>query len=163
MIQEFQILGFFVLFIWGCTPLLTPFPDGVQDKLRRTYVRSIDDRRGQYMRIRLMERIESGASSSYDYFLEISLSSEESVLAFSEKGLATRNRLTTSATYLLTDKDGKKLTSGKSKAHGSYNLVENEFFAVTSARKTEEEANIDRLMNNLILALALYFKGENRK
>lgn len=149
------------LFLKGCAPLLTSFPGGVQDKLRQTYVRSIDDRRGQYMRLRLMQKIDSENTDLYRYFLQISLDSNEHVLALSEKGLAVRNRLTTTATYTLFDQNGDKLTSGNLKAHGSYNLVENEIFAVTSARKMAEEANIDRLIDNLILNLAFFFERSN--
>ena len=147
---------FFVL--KGCAPLLTSFPGGGQDKLRKTYVRGIDDRRGQYMRLRLMQKIDAEDTDCYQYFLQINLGSDEQGLALSEKGLAVRNRLTTTASYTLFDQNGNPLTSGKLKAHGSYNLVENEIFAVTSARKMTEEANIDRLTDNLILSLALYFE-----
>ncbi|TGW14919.1 hypothetical protein EIL50_03215 [bacterium NHP-B] len=150
--------GLLLLFLQGCAPLLTSFPEGVQSKLRQLYVHSIDDRRGQYMRLQLMEKIQSHKATSYNYFLDISLSTEKSILAFSEEGVAIRDRITTKVTYKLLDKDHQVLTTGTLKAHGSFNLIEDEFFAVSSAQKTAEEANIDRLINSLVLALANYFK-----
>ena len=148
----------FLFLLLGCSPILTSFPEGVQTQFKKVFVRVIEDRRGQYMRLQLIKKMQSNTHAPYHCFLEVSLQTHKSILALSEEGVAVRDRLTTTATYRLLNKDEETLTSGTLTAHGSYNLIEDEFFAVTSAQKMAEEANIDRLTNTLLLAVAFYFK-----
>ena len=54
---------------------------------------------------------------------------------------------------------GKKLREKTLFVHGSFNVLENDFFAVTAVEKMTTEANIDRLADDLIFDLVGYFES----
>ena len=58
-------------------------------QIEKTYVRSIDDRRGQYMRLRLMQKIDAEETDCYQYFLQSILVLMTGACTFRE-GLAVR-------------------------------------------------------------------------
>lgn len=155
-----RLLACLLLFgLKACSPVLAPLNSDVRAKLKTVKVERMLDRPGQYMWLQLIRHLSPDVKNP-NYRLHVTLKTSKEPFGLTLEGVAFRYRVTTHLTYELKDANGRTCRKKSLFVHGSYNVVENDFFAVTSVENMTTEANIDRLVGDLMFDLVAYFESQ---
>jgi LPS-assembly lipoprotein len=123
---------------------------------------NIPDRDGQYLRNALIDRLYvAGRPASARYALEITpLVTTTTNQAVRKDATYTRSLMEISTTLRLRDRQSGDVVvlERAQRAHGSYNLLDNQFATVAS-RDSLNNRLLDELADSIQTALALYFRA----
>jgi LPS-assembly lipoprotein len=145
-----------VLGACGFQPVYMPTASGsagvAQRELAAVYVPVIPERPGQLLRQALQERFgnDSGTPAAYD--LRVS-------------NLATRVRLTGSATYTLVAHDPKHttLTNGNARAIDGVNIFDTQYFASDLELEAQQKRIAENVATQIATQLAIWFRQRAAK
>ena len=149
----------------GFQPVYMPTASGkpgpAQRELAAVYVGIIPDRPGQLLRQALQERFsnDSGPSAAYDLSVTFSISGEG--VAILPDALATRLRLSGTATYVLTSRDPKRtrLTSGSARAIDGVNIFDSQYFAADQEVEARQRYIAEECATQITNQLATWFRS----
>ena len=153
----------------GFQPVYMPTASGsagpAQRGLSSVYVEIIPERPGQLLRQALQERFndDSGAPSQYDLHVAFGVSGEG--IAIETNDIATRVRLTGSATWTLTGHDEKhtKLMTGSARALDAVNVFDSQYFAADLETEAEAKRLADNIATQIATQLAVWFRQQAAK
>jgi LPS-assembly lipoprotein len=157
--------------IGGCgfQPVYMPTASGKagpgQRELASVYVPVIPERPGQLLRQALQERFanDSGTPASYDLNVSFGIAGEG--LAVQANDLATRVRLTGTATWSLVGHDPKRtvLISGSARAMDAINIIGSQYFASDLETEVEQKRIAENLATQIATRLAAWFRQQAAK
>ena len=153
----------------GFEPVYMPTASGkagpAQRGLSSVYVEIIPERPGQLLRQALQERFsdDSGTPSAYDLHVTFGISGEG--IAIEANDIATRLRLTGTATWSLTGRDPKhtKLTSGGAHALDAVNVFDSQYFAADQEVEAETKRIAENIATQIATQLAVWFRERAAK
>jgi hypothetical protein len=148
----------------GFQPLYMPTasnrPGLAQRDLSSVYVEIIPERPGQVLRQALQERFgdDSGTQAAYSLSVVFAISGEG--VAVEQDAIATRIRLVGNATWVLTNRDGKRtrLTAGNARAIGGVNIIGSQYFATDLETEAEQQRIADTIATQIATQLAVWFR-----
>jgi LPS-assembly lipoprotein len=146
-------------------PTASNNPGPAQRGLASVYVELIPERPGQLLRQALQERFadDSGTKSSYDLHVSFGVSGEG--IAIEQNDIATRLRLTGTATWSLTGRDEKHttLTSGSARALDAVNVFDSQYFAADQEVEVETKRIAENIATQIATQLAVWFRQRAAK
>jgi LPS-assembly lipoprotein len=153
----------------GFQPVYMPTASGksglAQRDLASIYVPVIPERPGQLLRQALQERFgdDSGVPAIYDLNVTFGVAGEG--IAIEHTGIATRLRLTGSATYTLVARDPKHtaLTSGSARALDGVNIFDSQYFAADLEVEAQQKRIAENVATQIATQLAIWFRQQAAK
>lgn len=153
----------------GFQPLYMPTASdraGVAQRgLASVYVEIIPERPGQILRQALQERFgdDSGTPAAYDLSVSFGVGGEG--IAIEANNLATRLRLTGSATYTLLARDPKRtpLTSGTVRAFDGVNIFDSQYFAADLEIEAKQQSMAENIATQIATQVAVWFRQQAAK
>lgn len=153
----------------GFQPIYMPTASGkagvAQRGLSSVYVGIIPDRPGQLLRQALQERFgnDSGTPAAYDLAVSFGISGEG--IAVEANNIATRLRLSGSASWTLRAHDPKRtaLTSGSARAIDGLNIFESQYFAADLELEAEQKRIAENLATQIATQLGVWFRQQAAK
>lgn len=140
-------------------------PGPAQRELETVFVRIIPDRPGQLLRQALQERFGSddGTPAAYDLAVTFAVFGEG--IGITTNDLATRIRLTGTATYTLTSHDGKNtpLTTGSARAVDGVNIFDSQYFAADLETEAKQQDLAEKCADQITNQLATWFHSRAQK
>ena len=128
--------------------------------LGKVEVQYMPEQMGQYMRIELEKQLEAHQSTTKEYKLFITLSRNRAGAFLSAKGFSSRQAIVNTASCKIVDKKGKVLLEKAISARNSFFVVESSPLSIFAVEQKAEEANIDRLVNDIISNLYFFFSQD---
>ena len=153
----------------GFQPIYMPTASGkpgpAQRELAAVYVGIIPDRPGQLLRQALQERFNSDAGGLPTYDLAATFSVFGEGIGILPNALATRLRLTGTATYVLTSRDEKRvrLTSGSARAIDGLDVFDSQYFAVDQEVEAKQRRLAEECATQISNQLATWFRSHASK
>jgi LPS-assembly lipoprotein len=153
----------------GFQPVYMPTASGkagvAQRELASVYVPVIPERPGQLLRQALQERFgsDSGVPAAYDLRVNFGVAGEG--IAIETNNIATRIRLTGTATYSLLAHDPKRttLTSGSVRTLDGVNIFDSQYFAVDLEVEARQRRIAENLATQIANQLAIWFRQRAAK
>ncbi|HUO02137.1 MAG TPA: LPS assembly lipoprotein LptE [Rhizomicrobium sp.] len=128
-------------------------------ELASIYVEPVTDNDGYELRNQLIDLLGSdGRQAGKSYFLKLTLAEESNGVALQNDATITRYNDTLSATYVLTDANGKQVTSGTQISLASYN-VSNAPYSTLVVQKDSDRRAAEDLADRIRMDLGAYFSG----
>jgi LPS-assembly lipoprotein len=167
----FSLGALTTLSLTGCgfQPVYMPTASGkpgpAQRELAAVYVGIIPDRPGQLLRQALQERFNSDAGGPAAYDLSVTFGISGEGIAILPNALATRLRLSGTATYVLTSRDEKRtrLTSGSARAIDGVNVFDSQYFAVDQELEARQRRIAEECAMQITNQLATWFRSRANK
>jgi LPS-assembly lipoprotein len=158
-----------VLGACGFQPVYMPTASGsagvAQRELAAVYVPVIPERPGQLLRQALQERFgnDSGTPAAYDLRVSFGVAGEG--IGILNSNLATRVRLTGSATYTLVAHDPKHttLTNGNARAIDGVNIFDTQYFASDLELEAQQKRIAENVATQIATQLAIWFRQRAAK
>lgn len=153
----------------GFQPVYMPTASGkagpAQRELASVNVPIIPERPGQELRLALQERLanDSGTPPAYDLRVSYTVSGEG--IGILSNNLATRTRLTGTATWSLIARDANHtvLTSGISRTLDGANIFDAQYFAADQEIEAEQRRMAEFLATQIATRLAIWFRQQAAK
>ena len=153
----------------GFQPVYMPTSSGkagvAQRELAAVYVGIIPDRPGQVLRQALQERLgnDSGTPANYDLRVTFGIAGEG--IGIEQDTIATRVRLSGTASWTLTARDAKKtvLATGSARAMDGVNIIDAQYFASDLEVEAEEARMAQNLATQIATRLATWFRQQAAK
>jgi LPS-assembly lipoprotein len=153
----------------GFQPVYMPTASGkagvAQRELASVYVPVIPERPGQLLRQALQERFgsDSGVPAMYDLRVSFGIAGEG--IGIETNNIATRIRLTGTATYTLLAHDPKRtsLTSGSARAIDGLNIFDSQYFAADLEGEAQQKRIAENLATQIANQLAVWFRQRAAK
>ncbi|MCU0837723.1 MAG: LPS assembly lipoprotein LptE [Rhodospirillales bacterium] len=125
-------------------------------------VARIPNRQGQILRNELSDRLNPGRISTPSrYTLKVSLREDARALAIDRQGLATRNNLTMTARYSVTDDaSGRVIFTSGARAVVGYDVLAGQptaYFSTVVARQDAESRALTQIANQMTARLSAFF------
>jgi LPS-assembly lipoprotein len=128
-------------------------------ELASIYVEPLPDNDGYELRNQLIDLLGSdGREAGKRYFLKLSVSEESNGVALQNDATITRYNDTLTANYVLTDANGRQITSGSQTSLASYN-VSNAPYSTLVVQKDSDRRAADDLADRIRMDLGAYFSG----
>jgi LPS-assembly lipoprotein len=130
----------------------------VAEQLAAVRVLGIEDRIGQQLRNALISQLNPrGEPGRERYTLTVKLQQSSGGMASSKDGNATVERMTISATFILTDtSQGQAVSNGQARAMGSFRYLGPRYASTASERDTEVSL-VQEIATEIRTSLAAYF------
>jgi LPS-assembly lipoprotein len=151
----------------GFQPVYMPTASGkagvAQRELAAIQVDQIPDRPGQLLRQALQDRLEgAGGEVARHYDLSVSFGIGGEGIAVEQTTIATRLRMTGSATCNLVAQDpGRtRLTSGSAKSVDAINIFDAQYFTADLENETAQRRLAGALADQITLQLATFFRRQ---
>ncbi|MBL8675563.1 MAG: hypothetical protein JNL07_11790 [Rhodospirillales bacterium] len=141
------------------TPPAGPYaqPEGVRGDLAGTRVAMIPDRRGQYLRNALVDRLNpNGEPERPTYYLMIRLHEEQEAVLVKSDETSTATNLRLVADFEIRDPQGAALTTGYSRAITRFNTVQSQYANIEGERNARERASRE-LAEDIRAKLAVFY------
>lgn len=153
----------------GFQPVYMPTASGkpgvAQRDLSTVFVEIIPERPGQVLRQALQERFgdDSGTPSAYNLRVAFAVAGEG--IAIETNNVATRVRLTGSASWTLIGHDPKQtvLTSGSARAIDGLNIFDSQYFASDLENEAETRHIAETIASEIATQLAVWFRQQAAK
>jgi LPS-assembly lipoprotein len=153
----------------GFRPVYMPTASGkagvAQRDLSAVFVEIIPERPGQLLRQALQERFgdDSGTPALYNLRVAFGVSGEG--IAIETNSIATRLRLTGTATWSLIGHDDKHttLTTGSARALDAVNIFDSQYFAADLEVEADEKRIAENLASQIAIQLASWFRQQPAK
>lgn len=143
----------------GFTPLYGDGARPAQAQLATVAIDNIPDRNGQMLRLLLTDRFYAAApQAAAQYRLNVSYRSYREELAIKRDDVATRARLSLTATFTLTPLDGSTAFGGTERSSVSYNILTDPY-ATSAAEQNALERGLTQLADNITSRVALHLAG----
>lgn len=148
----------------GFQPVYMPTASGkpgvAQRELASVYVGIIPERPGQILRQALQERFgnDSGVPAAYDLAVSFGIAGEG--IAIQTNNLATRVRLTGSASWILAARDPARttLTTGQARAIDAVNIFGSQYFAADLETEAKQRAIAENIATQIAAQLGVWFR-----
>ena len=128
-------------------------------ELASIYVEPLPERDGYELRNQLIDLLGSdGHEVGKSYFLKLTLSEASNGVALQNDATITRYNDTITAAYVLTDAQGKQVTSGSLTSLASYN-VSNAPYSTLAVQQDSDRRAADDLADRIRVDLGAYFSG----
>lgn len=128
-------------------------------ELASIYVEPVTDNDGYELRNQLIDLLGSdGRQAGKRYFLKLTLNEESNGVALQNDATITRYNDTLTASYILTDANGRQITSGSQTSLASYN-VSNAPYSTLVVQKDSDRRAADDLADRIRTDLGAYFDG----
>lgn len=128
-------------------------------ELASIYVEPVPERDGYELRNQLIDLLGSdGHEAGKSYFLKLTLTQASNGVALENNATITRYNNTLTAAYVLTDAQGKQMTSGSQTSLASYN-VPNEPYSTLSVQQDSDRRAAQDLADRIRVDLGAYFSG----
>lgn len=136
-----------------------------QRGLSSVFVEIIPDRPGQELRQALQERLGDDSGTPTAYNLRVSFGVAGEGIAIEANNIATRLRLTGTATWSLIGHDDKRttLTSGSARAIDGVNILGAQYFAADLEVEAEDKRLAETLATQITTQLAVWFRQQAAK
>lgn len=153
----------------GFQPVYMPTASGkpgvAQRDLSTVYVEIIPERPGQILRQALQERFgdDSGAPSAYNLHVAFGVAGEG--IAIESNNIATRIRLTGTASWSLIDHDDKRtvLASGSARSIDGVNVFDSQYFAADLETEAVQKRIAENVATQIATQLAVWFRRQAAK
>lgn len=148
----------------GFQPVYMPTASGkagpAARELAAITVPVIPERQGQLLRQALQERFANDSGTTPQiYDLSVSLTVLGEPIAIQQSSLATRMRLTGTASYVLTVKSPWSVVSrGSARVVDNFNLLDQQFFAAEMENEAVVRRMTDALADQITAQLAMFFR-----
>lgn len=127
--------------------------------LASIYVEPVPESAGYELRNQLIDLLGSdGRQAGKAYFLKLTLSEESNGVALENDATITRYDDTLTASYVLTDAQGKQVTSGTQTSLASYN-TSNAPYSTLAVQQDSDRRAADDLADRIRMDLGAYFSG----
>jgi LPS-assembly lipoprotein len=153
----------------GFQPIYMPTASGkagvAQRELASVYVPVIPERPGQLLRQALQERFGSDSGTQAAYNLNVTFGVAGEGIGINTDNIATRIRLTGTATYTLVANDPKRtsLTSGSARAIDGVNIFDSQYFAADLELEAEQKRIAENLATQIANQLGIWFRQRAAK
>lgn len=128
-------------------------------ELASIYVEPLPDNDGYELRNQLIDLLGSdGREAGKRYILKLSVSEESNGVALQNDATITRYNDTLTANYVLTDANGRQITSGTQTSLASYN-VSSAPYSTLVVQKDSDRRAADDLADRIRMDLGAYFSG----
>ena len=128
-------------------------------ELASIYVEPVGENDGYELRNQLIDLLGSdGRQAGKTYFLKLTLTEESNGVALQNDATITRYNDALTANYVLTDANGKPVTSGSQTSLASYN-VSNAPYSTLVVQKDSDRRAADDLADRIRMDLGAYFSG----
>lgn len=128
-------------------------------ELASIYVEPLPENDGYELRNQLIDLLGSdGREAGKRYFLKVVINEESNGVALQNDATITRYNDTLTASYVLTDANGKQVTSGSQTSLASYN-VSNAPYSTLVVQKDSDRRAADDLADRIRMDLGAYFSG----
>jgi len=128
-------------------------------ELASIYVEPMPERDGYELRNQLIDLLGSdGHEAGKSYFLKLTLTQASNGVALENNATITRYNDTLTAAYVLTDAEGKQVTSGSQTSLASYN-VSNEPYSTLSVQQDSDRRAAQDLADRIRVDLGAFFSG----
>jgi LPS-assembly lipoprotein len=140
-------------------------PGVAQRDLSTVFVEIIPERPGQLLRQALQERFDDDAGTPASYNLHVTFSVAGEGDAIETNDIATRIRLTGTATWTLLGHDDKHttLTSGNARASDAVNVFDSQYFAADLETEAEQKRIAETIATEIASQLAVWFRQQAAK
>ena len=151
-----------VLFLAACgfSPIYGSHGKGsspVSRQLSSVQIENIPDRNGQMLRNKLIDRMHTyGRPAKPEARLEVSMGSTESAMGIQKDATTSRSQLSMTASFKLTDMNGKILHQGGAHAVASYSKLDAQYGTLASQRDAYDRA-INEIGEQIVNNIALYY------
>jgi hypothetical protein len=153
----------------GFHPVYMPTAAGkagpAQRELSSVFVNIIPERPGQLLRQALQERFgdDSGTPATYDLQVAFSIAGEG--VAVEQNNIATRLRLTGTATFTLLGRADKHpvLLTGSARAIDGVNIFDSQYFAADLEVEAEQKRIAENIASQIAVQLASWFREQASK
>jgi LPS-assembly lipoprotein len=148
----------------GFQPVYMPTASGktgaAPRALQKVFVAVISERPGQVLRQNLQERFGSDNGTPPEYELQVSFGIAGEGIAIEQNDIATRIRLTGTATWTLRAHDDKRtvLTSGSARFIDGLNLFDAEYFAADLETEAVQQRIAGQIADQITIQLATWFR-----
>ena len=153
----------------GFQPVYMPTASGKSGAADRglasVYVGVIPERPGQLLRQALQQRFDNDSGTPAAYDLTVSYSVAGEGIAIQSANLATRIRLSGTATWSLLSRDPKRttLTSGSARAIDGVNVFDSQYFAADLETEAKQKSIAENLATQIATQLAIWFRQQAAK
>jgi LPS-assembly lipoprotein len=131
--------------------------------MARIYVEPIAEKTGFELRNSLIDLLNSdGQAGGKDYRLTITLANSNQGVALQNDANITRYNDTLTATYVLTDLNGKPVTHGAQTSLSSYNVAQSPYSTISAQQDADKRA-ADDIAQRIQLDLGVFFRTRDRK
>jgi LPS-assembly lipoprotein len=131
---------------------------GMAPELASIYVEPVSDRDGYELRNTLIDLLGSnGVETGKTYHLTVSLKESNQGVALQNDATITRYNDTLDATYVLTDANGKTVTSGNQTSLSAYNVAQSPYATLMAQQDSDKRAAQD-IAERIRLDLAAFFR-----
>jgi LPS-assembly lipoprotein len=128
-------------------------------ELASIYVEPAGENDGYELRNQLIDLLGSdGRQAGKTYFLKLTLTEESNGVALQNDATITRYNDALTVNYVLTDANGKQVTSGSQTSLASYN-VSNAPYSTLVVQKDSDRRAADDLADRIRMDLGAYFNG----
>ena len=128
-------------------------------ELASIYVEPVAENEGYELRNQLIDLLGSdGRQAGKTYFLKLTLNEESNGVALQNDATITRYNDTLTANYVLTDANGKEVTSGSQTSLASYNTSNSPYSTLVVQKDSDRRAAQD-LADRIRMDLGAYFNG----
>ena len=128
-------------------------------ELASIYVEPVGENDGYELRNQLIDLLGSdGRQAGKTYVLKLTLTEESNGVALQNDATITRYNDALTANYVLTDANGKAVTSGSQTSLASYN-VSNAPYSTLVVQKDSDRRAADDLADRIRMDLGAYFSG----
>lgn len=140
------------------------FDTGIKEEMAKVKVELIQDRIGQLIRNDLLDKLTpKGQPSHAEYYLKITkINKQEIDQALRNDITATRKKVIYKVSYVLQNKEHKKLIDGNSVAYLGYDILRDPY-STTFAQKKNEKNAAKIIANDISLRLGAYFHSLQTK
>jgi LPS-assembly lipoprotein len=160
-----------VMALSGCgfLPVYMPTASGKpgpgQRELSTVFVEIIPERPGQVLRQALQERFGDDSGTPAAYNLRVTFAVAGEGVAIEQNNIATRIRLTGSASWTLLGHDAKQtpLTTGSARAIDGVNVFDSQYFAADLETEAEQKRIAENIATQISLQLASWFRQQAAK
>jgi LPS-assembly lipoprotein len=129
----------------------------VAAQMNNVAIDNIADRHGQILRNNLIDRMYGqGRPQNPQYHLSVNIKATEEGLGILENAVSTLTELTLTATYTLTDANGKELMKGTAHSVSSFNQISAQY-STMAAEQDAYQRTIDEVSEQIVNRLGLYF------
>jgi LPS-assembly lipoprotein len=132
----------------------------VGPELASIYVEPLAERDGYELRNQLIDLLGSdGREAGKAYMLKLTLNELSNGVALQNDATITRYNDTLTASYVLTDAQGKQVTSGSQTSLAAYN-VSNAPYSTLAVQQDSDRRAADDLADRIRMDLGAYFSGK---
>jgi LPS-assembly lipoprotein len=128
-------------------------------QLASIYVEPVPENDGYELRNQLIDLLGSdGREAGKTYTLKLTLAQESNGVALQNDATITRYNDTLTVSYVLTDANGKQVTSGSQSSLASYN-TSNSPYSTLAVQQDSDRRAADDLADRIRMDLGAYFSG----